>query len=102
MRMYVDYHQLNKLTFRGAFIFSKIDLHSSYNKLKDKETEALRVPSLAFLINKCSSYVHGSDESSISVISGSHDKHIQIVLQILREKQMYAKFTKCESWLVKT
>ncbi|XP_052487972.1 uncharacterized protein LOC128041713 [Gossypium raimondii] len=28
-----------------------------------------------------------------------HDAHPQIILQILREKQLYAKFSKCELWL---
>ncbi|XP_052477803.1 uncharacterized protein LOC128033768 [Gossypium raimondii] len=28
-----------------------------------------------------------------------HDEHLRIVLQILREKQLYAKFSKCEYWL---
>ena len=28
-----------------------------------------------------------------------HAEHLGIVLQILREKQLYAKFSKCEFWL---
>ena len=28
-----------------------------------------------------------------------HALHLQIVLQILRDKQLYAKFSKCEFWL---
>lgn len=28
-----------------------------------------------------------------------HDVHFRIVLQILREKKLYAKFRKCEFWL---
>ncbi|KAA3465236.1 RNA-directed DNA polymerase-like protein [Gossypium australe] len=28
-----------------------------------------------------------------------HDAHLRIILQILREKQLYAKFSKCEFWL---
>ncbi|XP_058005351.1 uncharacterized protein LOC110638799 [Hevea brasiliensis] len=28
-----------------------------------------------------------------------HDKHLRIVLQTLREKQLYAKLSKCEFWL---
>ncbi|XP_059626198.1 uncharacterized mitochondrial protein AtMg00860-like [Cornus florida] len=30
-----------------------------------------------------------------------HEKHLRIVLQILREKQLFAKFSKCEFWLDK-
>ena len=28
-----------------------------------------------------------------------HDEQLRVVLQILREKQLYAKFSKCEFWL---
>ncbi|XP_016667415.1 uncharacterized protein [Gossypium hirsutum] len=28
-----------------------------------------------------------------------HDEHLRVVLQIFREKQLYAKFPKCEFWL---
>ena len=40
----------------------------------------------------------------ILVYSGSpkgHAEHLQIVLQILRERQLYAKFSKCQFWLDK-
>ncbi len=28
-----------------------------------------------------------------------HEEHLRIVLQTLREKQLYAKLSKCEFWL---
>ncbi|WMV24866.1 hypothetical protein MTR67_018251, partial [Solanum verrucosum] len=31
--------------------------------------------------------------------SEDHDKHLQIILQILKEKELYAKLSKCEFWL---
>ena len=30
---------------------------------------------------------------------GEHDGHLRIVLQVLRDHQLYAKFSKCEFWL---
>jgi hypothetical protein len=30
---------------------------------------------------------------------GNHDEHLRVVLQKLRENQLYAKLTKCEFWL---
>ena len=30
-----------------------------------------------------------------------HESHLRIVLQILRDHQLYAKFKKCEFWLTK-
>ena len=29
-----------------------------------------------------------------------HEGHLRIVLQILRDHQLYAKFSKCEFWLI--
>ena len=40
----------------------------------------------------------------ILVYSGSpeeHAEHLRTVLQILRERQLYAKFSKCQFWLDK-
>ena len=34
-----------------------------------------------------------------SKTESEHAQHLRIVLQILREKQLYAKFSKCEFWL---
>ena len=31
--------------------------------------------------------------------SVEHEEHLRIVLNILRDKQLYAKFSKCEFWL---
>ena len=30
-----------------------------------------------------------------------HEKHLRLVLQLLREHKLYAKFSKCEFWLEK-
>ena len=38
----------------------------------------------------------------ILIYSGSkedHEEHLRVVLQILRENQLYAKFNKCQFWL---
>ena len=42
--------------------------------------------------------------NDILVYSGSpkeHTEHLRTVLQILRERQLYAKFSKCQFWLDK-
>ncbi|XP_052877247.1 uncharacterized protein LOC128283871 [Gossypium arboreum] len=33
------------------------------------------------------------------MLEEKHDKHLRIVLQVLRERELYAKFSKCEFWL---
>ena len=38
----------------------------------------------------------------ILIYSGSkedHEEHLRVILQILRENQLYAKFSKCQFWL---
>ncbi|KAG8479381.1 hypothetical protein CXB51_029708 [Gossypium anomalum] len=128
MRMCIDYRQLNKLTIKnkyplpriddlfdqlkGASVFSKIDLWSGYHQLRVKEED---IHKTAFRTRYGS--IHGIDESSVLAILGSvcfvfiddilvysqieekHDEHLWIVLQVLREKQLYVKFSKCEFWL---
>ncbi|KAK5846344.1 hypothetical protein PVK06_002628 [Gossypium arboreum] len=34
-----------------------------------------------------------------SETEAKHDEHLRTVLQVLREKELYAKFSKCEFWL---
>ncbi|KAG8503343.1 hypothetical protein CXB51_001305 [Gossypium anomalum] len=100
MRMCIDYWQLNKLTiknkyplfnqFRGASIFSKIDLRLGYHQLRVKETDPYLDRLVVVFIDGILVYSRTEEE---------HDAHLWVVLQILREKQLYAKFSKYEFWL---
>ncbi|KAG8493251.1 hypothetical protein CXB51_010731 [Gossypium anomalum] len=109
LRFCIDYRQLNKVTIKnkyplpqiddlfdqlkGATVFSKIDLRSGYYQLRVKESD---VPKTAFRTS-----IHGS-VLQILVYSRDeeeHAEHLRTVLQILLEKQLYAKFSKCEFWL---
>ena len=78
---------------------------------------ALRVLSNVFWAYECPCCVHELDErdfkpyldlfvivfiDDILVYSKSkkeHEEHLRMVLEILREKKLYAKFSKCEFWL---
>jgi hypothetical protein len=144
MRLCIDYRQLNKLTvknryplpriddlfdqFRGACVFSKIDLRSGYYQMKVKEDDVsktafrTRYGHYEFLVmpfgltNAPAAFmnlmhaifqpyldrfvvVFIDDILVYSKTESDHEEHLRTVLQTLRDKQMYAKLSKCEFWL---
>jgi hypothetical protein len=115
---------------KGAGVFSKIDLRSGYLQIKIKEEDIPKTsfvsryghheylvvpfgltnaPSIFMnLMNKI--FMKYLDKFVIVFIDDilvyskdkvKHANHLRIVLQILREHQLYAKFSKCEFWLDK-
>jgi hypothetical protein len=143
-RMCVDYRSLNELTIknkyplpriedlfdqmRGATVFSKIDLRSSYHQLKIRTEDT---PKTAFttryglyeflimsfgltnaptyfmnLMNKV--FMEYLDQFVVVFIDDilvysqneeAHEEHLRLVLQKLRNNQLYAKISKCDFWL---
>ncbi|KAG8485754.1 hypothetical protein CXB51_019147 [Gossypium anomalum] len=91
MRMFIDYRQLNKL--KRATVFSKIDLRSGYYQLRVKGSDVPKTVVLRFVVVFIDDIlIYSRDESK-------HTEHLIIVLQTLRDKQLFAKFSKCEFWL---
>ncbi|KAL4030373.1 hypothetical protein IC575_008609 [Cucumis melo] len=113
---------------RGAKLFFKIDLRSRYHQLKIRESKIFKtafrtryghykfqvmsfdltnvpVIFMDFMNRIFHQYldqfmiVFIDDILVYSVGKEAHKGHLRIVLQILRDKQLYAKFSKCEFWL---
>ena len=113
---------------QGASVFSKIDLRSGYHQLKVKDSDISKTafrtryghyeflvmpfgvtnaPSVFMdLMNRVFQpyldlfvIVFIDDILVHSRNKEDHERHLSIVLQTLREKQLYAKFDKCEFWL---
>jgi hypothetical protein len=113
---------------RGAKVFSKIDLLSGYHQLKIRPSDIPKIAFTTryglyeytvmsfgltntpayfmYLMNKI--FMEYLDKfvvvfiDDILIYSKSeeeHEEHLRLVLQKLREHELYAKFSKCEFWL---
>ena len=114
---------------RGARVYSKIDLHTGYHQLRVRETDipkiAFRTCYRHFeftlmpfrLTNAPAAFmdlmhrvfqpyldqlviVFVDDILIYSQSKEEHEDHLKVVLQLLRDHQLYAKFSKCEFWLI--
>ncbi|GKC49889.1 retrotransposon protein, putative, ty3-gypsy subclass [Tanacetum coccineum] len=105
-RMCIDYRELNKLTVKnryplpriddlfdqlqGSSVYSKIDLRSGYHQLRvckpylDKFVIVFIDDILLYLKNK-----------------QEHEEHLKLILELLKKEELYAKFSKCEFWILK-
>ncbi|KAJ8771673.1 hypothetical protein K2173_026850 [Erythroxylum novogranatense] len=113
---------------QGAQVFTKLDLRSGYYQLKIAEAdvpksafrsryghfEFLVMPfgltnaPVAFMALMNKIFQPYLDQFVIVFIDDilvysrnrqEHSEHLRIILQTMREKQLYAKFSKCEFWL---
>ena len=115
---------------QGSRVYSKIDLRSGYHQLRVQESDVPKTafrtsyrhyeflvmsfgltnaPKIFMdLMNRVfQSYldrfviVFIDDTLVYSGSSKEHSEHLRIVLQTLRERQLYAKLSKCQFWLDK-
>nr|GEV14241.1 hypothetical protein [Tanacetum cinerariifolium] len=118
----IDYRELNKMTIKnryplpriddlfdqlqGSSVYSKIDLRSGYHQLRVREKD---IPITTFrtcyghyefqvmpfgLTNAPAVFMDlmNRDEEE-------HEKHLKIILELLKKERLYAKFSKCDFWL---
>nr|GEV85826.1 putative reverse transcriptase domain-containing protein [Tanacetum cinerariifolium] len=115
-RMCIDYRELNKLTMKNRYlllriddlfdqlqrlrVYSKIDQRSSYHQLRAREED---IPKTAFRTR----YGHYEFQmmmfglTNASANKKEHEGHLKLILKLLKEEELYAKFSKCEFWLSK-
>ena len=113
---------------QGAKVFSKIDLRSGYHQLKIQEKDIPKIAFttryglyeytvMSFGLTNAPAYfmsmmnkvfmeyldkfvvVFIDDIMLYSKNEEEHKEHLRLVLEKLREHQLYAKFSKCEFWL---
>ncbi|GKA60835.1 putative reverse transcriptase domain-containing protein [Tanacetum coccineum] len=113
-RMCIDYRELNKLTIKNRYLlpriddlfdqlqgsqhFFKIDLKSGYHQLRVHEGNN---PKTAFRTR------YGHFEFIVTPFGltnapatrEENEVHLGLVLELLKEEKLYAKFSKCEFWL---
>nr|GEY67389.1 putative reverse transcriptase domain-containing protein [Tanacetum cinerariifolium] len=100
--------QLQELSDKGSNVYSKIDLRSSYHQLRVREED---IPKTAFRTR----YGHyefqvmpfGLTDTPTVFIDPmnrskqEHKEHFQLILELLKKEELYAKFFKCEFWIPK-
>jgi hypothetical protein len=113
---------------KRACIFSKIDLRSGYHQLKIRASDIPKIAFITWyslyeymvmsfgLTNAPACFMYRMNKvfmdyldkfmvvfiDNILIFSKNeeeHDEHLHLVLQKLRENQLYAKLNKCEFWL---
>ncbi|GJU61129.1 putative reverse transcriptase domain-containing protein [Tanacetum coccineum] len=114
--MCIDYCELNKLTVKnryplpriddlfdqlqGSIIYSKIDLRSGYHQLRVQEQD---IPKMAFRTR----YGHYEFQvmpfrlTNTPADKTEHEEHLKAILELLKKEKLYAKFSKCEFWILK-
>jgi hypothetical protein len=115
---------------RGARVFSKIDLRSGYHQMKIRPSDIPKTAFstryglyifivMSFGLTNAPAYfmnlmnmvfMEYLDRSVVVFIDyiliyskndSDHEEHLRLVLQKLRDNQLYAKYSKCEFWIDK-
>nr|GEX78921.1 hypothetical protein [Tanacetum cinerariifolium] len=104
-RMCIDYHELNKLTINNRYPLLRIDdLFDQLQVMPFGLTNA-HAAFMDLMNRVCKPYL---DKFVIGFIDDilvyskdveEHEKHLKIILELLKKERLYAKFLKCDFWL---
>ena len=92
----------------GAEVFSKIDLRSGYHQIRVKAEDISKIAPSVFMEYMNRIFHPYLDQFVVVFINNilvyskleeEHAEHLRIVLHTLKEKKLYAKFSKYEFWL---
>ncbi|XP_035830807.1 uncharacterized protein LOC118480193 [Helianthus annuus] len=89
-------NQLQELLDKGSSFYSKIDLRSGYHQLRVQEES---IPKTAFRTR------YGHYEFLVmpfgltNAPAEEHEQHLRLILELLKNEKLYAKFSKCEFWI---
>nr|GEW51879.1 hypothetical protein [Tanacetum cinerariifolium] len=104
-RMCIDYRELNKLTVKNWYPLSRID--DLFDQLQVMSFELTNTPAVLMdIMNRvCKPYLDKfvvmfiDDILIFSKNKEGHKKHLNIILELLKNEKLYAKFSKCDFWL---
>ncbi|GJY20789.1 putative reverse transcriptase domain-containing protein [Tanacetum coccineum] len=89
-----------RLALSDARVVELIDIRSGYHQLKVREED---IPKTAFRTH----YGHYEFQvmpfglTNAPTSKEEHEEHLKQILELLKKKELYAKFSKCDFWLLK-
>ncbi|XP_060171505.1 uncharacterized protein LOC132602743 [Lycium barbarum] len=94
MWMCIDYRQLNKVTISNKYFIPRIDdLFDQFQAFMTLMNGIFKPYLDSFII------VFIDDILVYSKSREEHEQHLRIILGLLKEKELYAKLSKCEFWM---
>ncbi|GKD50638.1 putative reverse transcriptase domain-containing protein, partial [Tanacetum coccineum] len=85
---------------QGSSVYSKIDLRSGYHQLRVRE-EDIKKTAFRTRYGHYEFRVISFDLTNASAIKQEHEEHLKLILELLKNEELYAKFSKSEFWIPK-